>query len=76
MILFENRKINDKNFKYDIIIYGGDILSNGKKEHDPPHFHVKYNNKEFTIKIPTVDEWFFNKKYLFLEWLCTKKCYI
>jgi hypothetical protein len=60
MNVYENLKI--KNDNYIIIIYGGDKYSKGKKEHDPPHFHVKYdNNKEFIIDIPTVDEWENNK---------------
>jgi hypothetical protein len=60
MYICEKLKIKLHNF--DIIIYGGDIFSNGKNEHDPPHFHIKYDNgKEFTIKIPSVDEWHSNK---------------
>ena len=29
---------------------GGD----GRKEHDPPHIHVKYQNNEFTFPIDKV----------------------
>ena len=60
-MLIESEKIN-LNSKYTIFIYGGDAYSKGKKEHDPPHFHLKYDNKEVTIKIPTVDEWYEEKK--------------
>lgn len=62
MLIIEKKIINEKNFKHKIIVYGGDIYSSGKKEHDPPHFHLFINNlKEIKILIPTVDEWLDNK---------------
>ena len=57
MILILEDRINNKNFKYEINVYGGDDYSKGKIEHDPPHFHLTYDILDITIKIPTVDNW-------------------
>ena len=58
MIISESIKVSDNNINLDIYVYGGDIYSLGKEEHNPPHFHVKIKNKpDIEYLIPSVDEW-------------------
>jgi len=71
-LIFEN-KINNNTFKYDINVYGGDEYSNGKLEHDPPHFHLNYNGEDVKILIPSVDEWEFYKNIKFNSGSCPTK---
>jgi hypothetical protein len=60
--ILEMARINDiSDFKYDVFIYGGNSYGSGRNEHGEPHFHfsdkIKSGNWEFSILIPTVEEW-------------------
>lgn len=72
MYLFED-KINNKSFKYNVNVYGGDEYSNGKIEHDPPHFHLDYNDDDVRIVIPSVDDWELYKEIKFNKGYCPPK---
>ena len=65
MIISESIKVSDNNINLDIYVYGGDIYSLGKKEHNPPHFHVKIKNKpDIKYLIPSVDEWHYYQRLI------------
>lgn len=60
--LLEMARINDpKTFKFDVFVYGGNSYGSGRNEHGKPHFHFSDNIKgskwQFSILIPTIDEW-------------------
>ena len=70
--IIEMTRINDRSdFNYDVFIKGGDHYGQGRKEHGDPHFHfydkVKGGNWEFSILIPTVEEWKQNKELYISE---------
>ena len=67
MNLINEKLINSKSFIYDVNVYGGDLYSKGKIEHDPPHFHINIDGKDIKILIPSVDEWTENKKIIFIN---------
>jgi hypothetical protein len=55
-------RINNRdNFPFDVFVYGGDSYGSGRNEHGDPHFHfadkIKGGNWEFSVFIPTVEEW-------------------
>jgi len=60
--ILEMAQVNDPNdIPYDIYIYGGDSYGSGRNEHGEPHFHfadkIKGGDWQFSILIPTVEEW-------------------
>jgi hypothetical protein len=68
----EKARINDPiDFTYDVFVYGGDSYGSGRKEHGDPHFHfadkIKGGNWQFSILIPTVEEWNQNKELYIYE---------
>jgi hypothetical protein len=62
--------IND-GFPYCVYVKGGDHYGQGRKEHGDPHFHfydkAKGGNWEFSVLIPTVEEWKQNKNIYISE---------
>ena len=70
--LLEMARINDrKEFPFDVFVYGGDSYGYGRNEHGKPHFHfadkIKGGQWEFSILIPTVNEWKQNKQLYIYE---------
>jgi len=70
--ILEMARINDpKDFKYDVFVYGGDSYGSGRNEHSDPHFHfadkIKGGNWQFSVFIPTVEEWKQNKELYIYE---------
>lgn len=70
--LIEMARINDpKEFPFDVFVYGGDSYGSGRNEHGEPHFHfsdkIKVGNWEFSVLIPTVEEWNQNKELYIYE---------
>jgi hypothetical protein len=70
--ILEMARINDVNqFRYDVFVYGGDSYGSGRNEHGEPHFHfadkIKTGQWEFSILIPTVEEWKQNKELYIIE---------
>jgi hypothetical protein len=70
--ILEMARINDiKEFPYDVFVYGGDSYENGRNEHGEPHFHfadkIKGGKWQFSILIPTVEEWKQNKEIYISE---------
>ena len=70
--LIEEARINDpKDFPFDVFVYGGDFYGHGRKEHGEPHFHfadkIKSGNWEFSILVPTVEQWNQNKELYIYE---------
>lgn len=70
--IFEMARINDlKELPYDVFVYGGDSYGSGRNEHGEPHFHfadkIKGGDWQFSIFIPTVDEWNQNKDLYIYE---------
>ena len=70
--ILEMARINNiKEFPYDVFVYGGDSYGSGRNEHGEPHFHfsdkIKSGNWEFSILIPTVEEWKQNKELYIYE---------
>ena len=64
-LIIEMARINDIiKYPYDVFVYGGN-------EHGEPHFHfadkIKGGNWQFSILIPTVDEWNQNKDLYIYE---------
>lgn len=60
--IFEMARINDpKEFPFDVFVYGGDSYGHGRNEHGEPHFHfadkIKGGKWQFSVFIPTVDQW-------------------
>jgi hypothetical protein len=70
--ILEMARINDpKDFAYDVFVYGGDSYGSGRNEHGDPHFHfadkIKGGNWQFSVFIPTVEEWNQNKELYIYE---------
>lgn len=70
--ILEMARINDPNeFPYDVFVYGGDSYGSGRNEHGDPHFHfadkIKGGEWQFSIFIPSVDEWNQNKELYIYE---------
>lgn len=70
--VLEMARINDpKDFTYDVFVYGGDSYGSGRNEHGDPHFHfadkIKGGNWQFSVFIPTVEEWNQNKELYIYE---------
>ena len=71
-LIIEMARINDIiKYPYDVFVYGGDSYGSGRNEHGEPHFHfadkIKGGNWQFSILIPTVDEWTQNKDLYIYE---------
>jgi len=51
---------------FDVFVYGGDSYGAGRNEHSDPHFHfadkIKGGKWQFSVFIPTTEEWNQNKK--------------
>ena len=70
--IVEEARINNKiEFPYDVFVNGGDSYGSGRNEHGDPHFHFADNIKggdwQFSILIPTVEEWIQNKELYIYE---------
>lgn len=70
--VLEMARINDpKEFPYDVFVYGGDSYGSGRNEHGDLHFHfadkIKEGKWQFSVFIPTVDEWNQNKELYIYE---------
>lgn len=70
--ILEMARINDpKEFPFDVFVYGGDSYGSGRNEHGDPHFHfadkIKGGNWQFSVFIPTVEEWSQNKELYIYE---------
>ena len=70
--MIERARINDKvQFNYDVFVYGGNSYGFGRNEHGEPHFHfsdkIKGGKYQFSILIPTVEEWEQNKELYIYE---------
>jgi len=70
--ILEMARINDpKDFTYDVFVYGGDSYGSGRNEHGDPHFHfadkIKGGKWQFSVFIPTVEEWNQNKELYIYE---------
>ncbi len=71
-LILEMARINDVHeFQYDVFVYGGDSYGSGRKEHGEPHFHfadkIKGGNWQFSILIPSVEQWKQNKELYIYE---------
>ena len=60
--VLEMARINDpKEFPFDVFVYGGDSYGSGRNGHGEPHFHfadkIKGGNWQFSVLIPTVEQW-------------------
>lgn len=65
-------RINDiTKYPYDVFVYGGNSYGSGRNEHGKPHFHfadkIKGGNWQFSVLIPTVEEWNQNKDLYIYE---------
>lgn len=70
--LLEMARINDpKEFPFDVFVYGGDSYGSGRNEHGEPHFHfadkIKVGNWQFSVLIPSVEEWSQSKELYIYE---------
>lgn len=70
--ILEMARINDPvEFPYDVFVYGGDSYGTGRNEHGEPHFHfadkIKGGNWQFSILIPTIEQWSQNKELYIYE---------
>ena len=70
--ILEMARINDPMlFPYDVFVYGGDSYGTGRNEHGDPHFHfadkIKGGNWQFSILIPTIEQWNQNKELYIYE---------
>lgn len=70
--IVEEARINNKiQFPYDVFVNGGDSYGSVRNEHGDPHFHFADNIKggdwQFSILIPTVEEWIQNKELYIYE---------
>lgn len=70
--VLEMARINDPNeFPYDVFVYGGDSYGSGRNEHGKPHFHfadkIKGGKWQFSILIPTAEQWNQNKEVYIYE---------
>lgn len=68
----EMARINDpKEFPFDVFVYGGDSYGSGRNEHGDPHFHfadkIKGGKWQFSVLIPTVEQWNQNKELYISE---------
>ena len=71
-LIIEMARINDIiKYPYDVFVYGGNSYGSGRNEHGKPHFHfadkIKGGNWQFSVLIPTVDEWKQNKDLYIYE---------
>lgn len=70
-ILEMSRINNIDEFPYDVFVYGGDSYGSGRKEHGDPHFHfadkIKGGGWQFSVLIPTVEQWIQNKELYIYE---------
>jgi len=71
-LIIEMARINDiTKYPYDVFVYGGDSYGSGRNEHGEPHFHfadkIKGGNWQFSVLIPTVEEWNQNKDLYIYE---------
>jgi hypothetical protein len=62
---------NVKEFPFDVFVYGGESYGYGRKEHGEPHFHfadkIKGGNWQFSVLIPTVEQWNQSKELYIIE---------
>ena len=70
--ILEMARINNKkDFNYDVFVYGGNSYMSGRNEHGDPHFHfadkIKTGKWEFSILIPTVEQWKQSKELYIIE---------
>lgn len=70
--VLEMARINDlKEFPFDVFVYGGDSYGSGRNEHGDPHFHfadkIKSGKWQFSVLIPTVEQWNQNKELYIYE---------
>lgn len=70
--VLEMARINDpKEFPFDVFVYGGDSYGSGRNEHGDPHFHfadkIKGGKWQFSVLIPTVEQWNQNKELYISE---------
>lgn len=70
--ILEMARINDpKEFPFDVFVYGGDSYGSGRNDHGDPRFHfadkIKGGNWQFSVLIPTVEEWNQNKELYISE---------
>jgi len=71
-LIIEMARINDiTKYPYDVFVYGGNSYGSGRNEHGKPHFHfadkIKGGNWQFSVLIPTVEEWNQNKDLYIYE---------
>lgn len=71
-LIIEMARINDiTKYPYDVFVYGGDSYGSGRNEHGKLHFHfadkIKGGNWQFSVLIPTVEEWNQNKDLYIYE---------
>ena len=70
--ILEMARINNiDEFPYDVFVYGGDSYGSGRKEHGDPHFHfadkIKGGDWQFSVLIPTVEQWNQSKELYIYE---------
>lgn len=70
--VLEMARINDpKEFPFDVFVYGEDSYGSGRNEHGDPHFHfadkIKGDKWQFSVLIPTVEQWNQNKELYISE---------
>jgi hypothetical protein len=70
--ILEMARINDPNqLPFDVFVYGGDSYGSGRNEHGDPHFHfadkIKGGNWQFSVLIPTVEQWAQSKELYISE---------
>lgn len=70
--IIEMARINDyKDLPLDVFVYGGNSYGSGRNEHGSPHFHfadkIKGGKWQFSIFIPTVEQWKQNKELYIYE---------
>ena len=70
--VLEMAMINDpKELPFDVFVYGGDSYGSGRNEHGDPHFHfadkIKGGKWQFSVLIPTVEQWNQNKELYISE---------
>lgn len=70
--ILEMARINDTiEFPYDVFVYSGDSYCSGRNKHGGPHFHfadkIKGGKWNFSVFIPTVEQWNQNKELYIYE---------
>jgi hypothetical protein len=70
--MMETARINDyEDLKYAVLVNGGPSDAPGEKEYGEPHFHFSdkriNSNWEFSVLIPSVDEWKQSKELYIIE---------